>query len=111
MGEISYFEEKKSPKIGFGKPISDPQEHKWAPIFVLMYYFCSVIRNKEFDMSQGVFILHFWKIEFFLPYFALLPVFTKSATGRKRAVIEKKVCNFRLKNQKLHTLKCFFLHF
>ena len=94
--EISYFEEKKSPKIGFRKPIFDPREHKWAPIFVFMCYFCSVIRNKEFDISQGVFTLHFWKIEFFLPYFALLPVFTKSATGRKREVIEKNVCDFRL---------------
>ena len=32
-----------------------------------MCYFCSVIRNKEFDISQGVFTLLFWKIDFFYP--------------------------------------------
>ena len=91
-----YLQRKKLSKIGFGKPIFDPRAHKWAPIFVFMCYFCSVIRNKEFDISQGVFTLHFWKIDFFLPYFALLPVFTKSATGRQRAVIAKNLCDFPL---------------
>ena len=32
-----------------------------------MCYFCSVMRNKEFDISQEVFILLFWKIDFFYP--------------------------------------------
>merc|ERR1712243_8950 len=84
---ISYFEERKSSKIGFLKSIFDPWGHKWAPIFVFMCYICSVIKNKEFDLSQGVFTLLFWKIEFFF-HFALLPVFTKSATMQKRAVVE-----------------------
>ena len=52
---------------GFGTLIFGPWGHKWAPIFVFMCYFCSVIRNKEFDISQGVFTLLFWKIEFFYP--------------------------------------------
>ena len=52
---------------GFGTLIFGPWGHKWAPIFVFMCYFCSVIRNKELDISQGVFALLFWKIEFFNP--------------------------------------------
>ena len=32
----------------------------------------------------------------FLTHFALLPVFTKSATKRKRAVVERIACDFRL---------------
>ena len=68
------------------------------PLTYIFYRnFCSVIRKKEFDISQGVFSIYpaFLENRIFLPYFALLPVFTKSATGRKRAVIDKNVCDFK----------------
>ena len=94
--EISYFEEKNHQKLGSESLFSTLGHTNGPQFFVFMCYFCSVIRSKEFDISQGVFTLHFWKIEFFLPYFALLPVFTKSATGRKQVVIEKNLCDFRL---------------
>ena len=55
----------------------------------------SFMHNKEFDKSQGVFTLLFWKIDFFTLFFTTA-IFPKSATGRKRAVIAKNLCDFRL---------------
>ena len=49
----------------FSRPFFDPWGHKWPPIFVLVRYLWSVMINKEFDISQGVFSLLFWKIDFF----------------------------------------------
>ena len=77
-------------------PIFDPWGHKWSPIFVYVCDFQSVIKDKAFDISQGVFSVPIWKIEFFLPHFTVLPVFMKYVTAPKRAVGEKNWYHFRL---------------
>ena len=73
-----------------------------------MCYFCSVIRNKEFDISQGVFTQHFWKIEFFFTLFCTFASFYEISHRAKTSGRRKKRMFFRLWNQKLHTLKRFF---
>ena len=60
-----------------------------------------MIKEKAFDISQGVFSVPIWKIEFFLPHFTVLPVFMKYGTAPKRAVGEKNGCRFRLWNEKV----------
>ena len=110
--EISYFEEKKSSKIEFQKPIFDPRAHKWAPIFVFMRYFCSVIRNKEFDVSQGVFTLHFWKIEFFFTLFCTIASFYKiSHRSKTRGHRKKRMWFSALELKTAYAQMFFFLHF
>ena len=56
--------------------------------------FSPVIKDKAFHISQGVFSVPIWKIEFFLPHFTVLPVFMKYGTAPKRAVGEKKLMSF-----------------
>ena len=61
-----------------------------------------MIKDKAFDISQGVFSVPIWKIEFFLPHFTVLQVFTKCGTAPKWAIGEKTdvVFSFRMKKYK-----------
>ena len=58
------------------------------------------MKDKAFDISQGVFAVPIWEIEFFLPYFTVSPVFMKYGTVHKQVVGEKTkaVFGFRKKN-------------
>ena len=47
-----------------------------------------MIKEKEFDISQGVFSVPIRNIDF-LPHFTVLPVFIIYGTAHKRAVGEK----------------------
>ena len=48
-----------------------------------------MIKNKEFDISQGVLNLFIAKIKNFYPLFTVLPDFTKLGNAPKQAVEEK----------------------
>ena len=85
--------------FGVRRHIFDPWGHKWPKIFIFVCDFWSVITDWTFNISQDVFSVPIWKIEFFLPHFTVLPVFTKYRTVPKRAVGEKNdfVLGFRMK--------------
>ena len=73
--------------------------------------FQSVIKDKAFDISQGVFSVPIWKIEFFLPHFTVLPVFMKYGTAPKRAVGEKTDAIFGFRMKKCISLRLVFFIF
>ena len=91
--------------FGAWRHIFDPQGHKWPPFFVFVCDFWSVIKDKAFDISQGVFSVPIWKIEFFLPRFTVLPVSTKYSTAPKRAVGQSNGNFFRLLRGKMYRIQ------
>ena len=93
------------PQKWFLNHIFDPWGHKWTPIFVFVCDFWSVIKDKAFDISQGVFSVPIWKIEFFLPRFTVLPVSTKYSTVPKRAVGQSNGNFFRLLRGKMYRIQ------
>ena len=72
---------------------------------ILQRPFFSVIKEKAFDISQGVFSVPIWKIEFFLPRFTVLPVSTKYSTVPKRAVGQSNGNFFRLLRGKMYRIQ------
>ena len=67
-----------------------------------------MIKDNAFDVSKGVFSVPISKIEFFLPHFTVLPVFTKYGTTPKRAVGEKTDVVFGFRMKKYISLKIVF---
>ena len=95
----------------FWNHIFYPWGHKWPPSFVFVCDFQSSMKDKAIDISQGVFSAPIWKIEFFLPHFTVLPVFTKYRTAPKRAVEEKNWTVFQFWYEKFHFFQCSFSFF
>ena len=92
---------------GFEKLIFDPLETPIGHNFRFMCYFCTVIRNKGFDIYRGIFTLLFWKSNFFTPFCTIASFYKISQRAKTRSQ-GKNLWVFWLQNEKLNTLKNFF---
>ena len=109
--EIKHFNHLNFITSVFGKLIFDSWGHKWALIFVFMCYSWSGIRNKAFDISQGVFSLLFWKIEFFKTPFCTIASFYKIIRRSKTSGHSKKPMWFSALESKIAYAQLFFSSF
>merc|ERR1711867_274623 len=73
-----------------------------------MCYFCSVIRNKDFDISQGVFTLHFLENQIFFTLFCTIASFYKISHRSTTSGHSKKPMRFSALESKTAYAQMFF---